>query len=220
MSTLILVLPGVLAVAAFVLYQQRSLEGALGRVHATGHGPIDDAGDAEWPDVVASLVTEPELLPSGPPRRIGFVDRMAQLTAAGDEMLRPLGLVTHETVRPVRSLPYRHLEFHGKTHIGGTRHGRRVDMTVKDGTSRVRLAGRGVAPFSVAAEGGRLVGGAGTPRRVLALLDALASAEVWEGVRIRGNGEGVVVARDSGPVGASIYHDLWLAEQLADAAAP
>ena len=204
MSHLILILPGLLAVVAFIAFQQRSIRSAYGTIAFDGLA-LEDAGGAGWQEVVGSLAVDPASAP--------------ERASAGDPMLRPLGLSQLETMSVVRSMSGSDKEVTGRTHIGGERHGRRVDLTARRDTSRVRIRGESVARFSVVAEDGRLVAGAGTPEAVRAALDRLAPSERWRGVRVTGGVNGVVVARDDGNVHATLYHDLWLGERLAEAAA-
>jgi hypothetical protein len=191
----------VVSIAAFAVYQRQALGAARTDAHdrIAGAPPdLADAGQADWQEVMGALVVEP---------------------GAGDEndLLAPLALRVEETQKVTPNIHGPHKDIRGRTKISGTRHGRRVDITVKEGVSRVNVGPPGVAAFTAAVDGRRLVAGGGAPDGVVSALESLGESKRWRGVRVSGGDHGVRVTRDEGPVDTTIYHDLWLAERLIEA---
>jgi hypothetical protein len=134
-----------------------------------------------------------------------------------DRAMKPLGLSLEE--RPdVKFVPRAptmagySARLVGPTVMTGERHGRRVEVRQEQGESEVTVRAS-VPEFDAKARDGRLVAN-DHAANAGGVLRSLPSSERWKGVRVHGDGEGIVVER-KGDVSAWLC-DLWLAERLAD----
>jgi hypothetical protein len=95
----------------------------------------------------------------------------------------------------------------------GQRHGRRVSVRREDGATEVLVA----APspqFATKASDGRL--GSGRDDAIRDALEAVPASTRWNGVRLRGGPDGIVVERRRGAGAGDWLCDLWLAERVAE----
>jgi hypothetical protein len=133
--------------------------------------------------------------------------------------LEPLGLTLTERPQvrieqqavgpqPVRA------RVRGDVAYSGQRHGRLVSVRLGlDSTTHVTGP---VQPFEIKVNGERLRAAPGAPASVEEVLAPLRASSYWKGVEVTGGAEGITVERDGS--GEHWMCDLWLAEQLADAA--
>jgi hypothetical protein len=102
------------------------------------------------------------------------------------------------------------------TVLGGTRHGRPVQVVV-DGKRNYTVVEAPVPPFTVESRDGKLVAGEGAPRAVEESLKELRKAKRWLGMELQAGSEGIVVERAAGRRQDMWLYDLWLAERLLEA---
>lgn len=103
--------------------------------------------------------------------------------------------------------------------LSGKRHGRDVSVRFESGVVRPvsEVAVAVEAPeFELDARDGRLRAADGTPSSVNAATAELPASAKWQGVRVEGGPDGIVVQREGNAQGEWLC-DLWLAERLADA---
>ena len=100
----------------------------------------------------------------------------------------------------------------------GERHGRHVSVRIDGGHATTALGGTTVE-FEVKARDERLRAGEGAPPAVAEAVAPLRASSYWKGVTVNGGARGIVVERKRDG-GVHWMRDLWLAERLAEAAAP
>jgi hypothetical protein len=133
-----------------------------------------------------------------------------------DVAMRPLGLSLTErpTVKMVPrgpTMPGYSGRLFGPTVMVGERHGHKVEVHQEQGLSETTVQAS-VPEFEARARRGRLVvedGAAGSA----AILERIAPSDRWNGVKVHGGRDGVVVDRKGDP--SAWLCDLWLAEHLA-----
>jgi len=134
-----------------------------------------------------------------------------------DRAMKPLGLRLTErpSVRMVPrapTMPGYSARLLGPTVMMGERRGHKVEVHQEQGVSEVTVHAS-VPEFEARAKGGRFAAGDGTSNAA-AVLTSLSASERWNGVRVHGGRDGVVVDRKGDP--SAWLCDLWLAERIAD----
>jgi hypothetical protein len=134
-----------------------------------------------------------------------------------DRAMRPLGLSLDERpdvkfVPRAPTMPGYSAKLIGPTVMSGKRHGRRVEVRQEQGESEVTVHAA-VPEFDARVRDGRFAA-KDEASKAAAVLRGLPGSERWKGVRLHGDGEGIVVER-KGDLGAWLC-DLWLAERLAE----
>jgi hypothetical protein len=134
-----------------------------------------------------------------------------------DTAMRPLGL--RLAARPELKFEPRmppmwgaNARLRGPLILEGERHGRGVQLYQEETDSQVTVTGS-VPAFEAKARDGRLKGEKGTAAAVEGILADIPSSTRWNGVKVSGGREGIVVNRDKRP--QDWLCDLWLAERLA-----
>ncbi len=177
--------------------------------------PVTDAGGAPVLAVARALELDPvdqELAAAPrPPRRSA---RGAGWEA--QELIRPLGLKLVDVVQVEPRAFAPGLVPRGRTEMVGTRHGRHVVVRLEESSSLVHVSGE-LASFSLRAQGSRWSGLDDAPPVVATWLSGLEPSLRWDGVVVRSGADGLALIREE-ECTRSWMHDLWLAEQLADAA--
>lgn len=146
----------------------------------------------------------------------GTLDRAHE---ASDRLLAPLGLAT--VARPELRIEPRpggdgmQPHVRGRTVLGGTRHGRRVEVALESGRARTTVA-TASAPFELKGHRQRLRAEGDVPAPVQQLIASLKASTVWTSVEVTAGAEGIVIRRKTKGTGQPWLHDLWLAERLAD----
>jgi hypothetical protein len=159
--------------------------------------------------VIAALYGTYRAIGPGGEVESGF-DRM-------DRAMKPLGLSladrpTVEMVPRPPTMPGYSARLLGPTVMMGERHGRRVEVHQEQGLSETTVRAS-IPEFEARARRGRFsvengASGAG------AVLSAISASDRWNGVRVHGGRDGIVVDRKGDP--SAWLCDLWLAERLAD----
>lgn len=158
-----------------------------------------------------------------PPPQLGWFARVF-MGPTGRARLRresyfgELGLATTKHAEQRYSSTSHVDEMVGPTIVAGERHGRAVELRIDAKRYRTRVAG-GVPEFHVRSEGGRLLASERSPAPVHEALATLSADDRWDGVEVKGGGEGVTVYRHFGRLGSTqsgYLDDLWLAEGLAE----
>ncbi len=132
-----------------------------------------------------------------------------------DRAMKPLGmsLVERPKVRMMTrapTMPGYSARLIGPTTMTGERHGHKVDVSQESGLSEVTVHAS-VPEFESRAKGGRFAAANGS--NAAAVLSSLGASDRWNGVRVHGGPNGIVVDRKGDP-GAWLC-DLWLAERIA-----
>ena len=110
---------------------------------------------------------------------------------------------------------------HGALVLSGERHGRPVSVRIGSGETSPRSevkVGVTTPEFKAKSRDGKVRPGEDVPVPFAAVLQAMPNSTRWKKLTVEGSSEGIVVARKGG-LQADWLCDLWLAEQLADAAA-
>ena len=167
-----------------------------------------------------ALFRSVRLLASG-----GGLDRAYEQTGVA---MAPLGLAVQErpqvSIEARTAVPLRYgPRIRGALVLAGTRHGRPVTvrMPSTDGVrakSEVRV-GVPVPPFELRSRDGRIKAADGAPEAVREALRAVPGSVRWKGVRGHAGPDGITIERTGTKTGDWLL-DLWLAERLAEAAAP
>jgi hypothetical protein len=175
------------------------------------------------------------LLIGGPLIAIAAVYGSIRALAPGGEMdnayekvglaMAPLGFEVTE--RPKVKIEVREAttgrvgpKIHGALVLSAQRHGRQVSTRLDGGevSARSEVTVRMAAPeFKAKSRDGRVRMADGGPDSIAAALAAVPNSTRWKKLTVEGGAEGIVVARKGGAQ-ADWLCDLWLAEQLADAA--
>jgi hypothetical protein len=100
----------------------------------------------------------------------------------------------------------------GPTVMMGERRGHKVEVHQEQNVSEVTVHAS-VPEFEAQAKGGRFAARDGASNAA-AVLTSLSASERWNGVRVHGGRDGVVVDRKGDP--SAWLCDLWLAERIAD----
>jgi hypothetical protein len=134
-----------------------------------------------------------------------------------DRAMKPLGLRLTErpSVRMVPrapTMPGYSARLLGPTVMMGERRGHKVEVHQEQGVSEVTVHAS-VPEFEAQAKGGRFAAGDGASNAA-GVLTSLSASERWNGVRVHGGRDGVVVDRKGDP--SAWLCDLWLAERIAD----
>jgi len=176
------------------------------------------------------------LLIGGPLIVIAAVYGSIRALAPGGEMdqgyekvglaMAPLGFEVTE--RPKVSIGTREAttgrvgpKLHGALVLSGERHGRLVSVRIDSGETSPRsevTVGAATPEFKAKSRDGKVRPGEDVPVPFAAVLQAMPNSTRWKKLTVEGGSEGIVVARKGG-LQADWLCDLWLAEQLADAAA-
>lgn len=150
----------------------------------------------------------------------GTLDRGYERT---DRAMAPLGLEVTERPRiriePRVAQPGMRSRLEGAVALSGKRRGRRVSVRFESGVvrpvSEVAI-GANAPEFELKARDGRLRASDGAPEALAAVLAQLPASTRWQGVRVEGGPDGIVVQRKGNAQGEWLC-DLWLAERLAEA---
>jgi hypothetical protein len=134
-----------------------------------------------------------------------------------DRAMKPLGLRLTErpSVRMVSrapTMPGYSARLLGPTVMMGERRGHKVEVHQEQNVSEVTVHAS-VPEFEAQAKGGRFAARDGASNAA-AVLTSLSASERWNGVRVHGGRDGVVVDRKGDP--SAWLCDLWLAERIAD----
>ena len=150
----------------------------------------------------------------------GTLDRGYERT---DRAMAPLGLEVTERPRiriePRVAQPGMRSRLEGAVVLSGKRHGRDVSVRFESGVVRPvsEVAVAVEAPeFELEVRDGRLRAADGTPASVNAATAELPASTKWQGVRVEGCPDGIVLQRKGNAQGEWLC-DLWLAERLAEA---
>lgn len=133
-----------------------------------------------------------------------------------DRAMKPLGLSLTErpSVRMVPrapTMPGYSAKLFGPTVMIGERHGHKVEVHQEQGLSEVTVHAS-VPEFETRAKGGRFATADGASNAA-AVLSSLNASDRWNGVRVHGGRDGIVVDRKGDP--SAWLCDLWLAERIA-----
>jgi hypothetical protein len=186
-------------------------------IAAQSAAPVTDAGDTPVLSLARALELDPSDLPPSiaeprPPRGSGHDSAWE-----ARELIRPLGLELVEVVRVEPRAFSPGAVVCGRTEMAGLRHGRDVRVILDGLTSLITIAGD-LPPFSLSACAARWHDLDAAPPAVRRWLGGLEPSRRWDGVRVASGSHGLQLERADGST-SSWMHDLWLAEQLADAAA-
>lgn len=159
-----------------------------------------------------------------PPPQLGWFSRVF-MGPVGRARLRSesyfgrLGLATakhaEQRYNPTSRVDY----MVGPTIVRGKRHGREVEVRIDADRYRTKVAAAAVPEFHVRSDDGRLRASERSPALVHETVGALSQDSRWEGVEVKGGGDGITVFRHFGRLGSSqqgYLDDLWLAEALAE----
>ncbi|MDO9354331.1 MAG: hypothetical protein Q7T55_11585 [Solirubrobacteraceae bacterium] len=179
--------------------------------------PVTDASGVPVLSLARALELDPSELPPSiaeprPPR--GSHQDSAW---EARELIRPLGLELVDVVRVEPRAFAPGALVRGRTEMVGVRHGRQVHVILDDATSLITVAGD-LPTFSLRACASRWNDLDAAPRVVGNWLGRLEPSRRWDGVLVESGPQGLRLQRVDGST-SSWMHDLWLAEQLADAAA-
>lgn len=140
--------------------------------------------------------------------------------------VEPLGLELSERPRVgvgTRPVPPYGLksEIHGALRFDGRRNGRRVAVTLDDGSCEVRVEAAGVPAFEAKARDGKVRGKrrGELPAEIELALGAVPGSPAWRGAAASGD-DGAVVVRQKPVPAQGWMPSLWLAERIAAAAQP
>lgn len=212
-----------LAGPALAVYAQRrrgtvtSVHGDLRAMIAAQPGiAVTDAG--EMPVLAVARALElpaadlpPSLPEPRPPRRAG-----QDAAWEARETIRPLGLELVDVVRVEPRAFASGALVRGRTEMAGERYGRRVVVRLEEASSVVEICGD-FPSFALSACAQRWERLGDAPPPVARWLAGLEPSRRWDGVRVECDSGGLRLMRDLEST-RSWMHDLWLAEQLADAA--
>jgi len=105
----------------------------------------------------------------------------------------------------------------GATVIGGTRHGRAVEIALSASEHQTGVKAK-VPEFTLTQEDGRLEAGEGSPKAVADAVAGLEPSKRWRRLKtVEGGPEGVFAVRSVDPESGWLW-DLWLCELLAERA--
>lgn len=137
------------------------------------------------------------------------------------QLVAPLALRLDQVIAVRRDRLRRPVGFVGASRFSGVRHRRRVEVELGVAHSSIELSGLVAMPSFAVTGGsdGRLTAHGAVPAAVEAALDTLAPSRHWRGLTVTVNS--VTARLHRGDVAASSWlHDLWIAEFVADLAAP